>query len=236
MRRCAPRLVARQSLVANGQIAGRAQRWQQRATNASTRFRQGGSQFDNGTKVVTCTGTCSDLHGPGAVDKNASTALAFRSASSPIKGTGTFSDIQAADLVGDKLYANIHTAATAELRGPMAMQVPVLFLIPGDVVPWRRPALGGRAGQKSQDRLSKEDADDAAGRLLQNLHGCEAVIWDQHLCKLESSCDCDYEAAGRSNPTWQQKGQEKAKQAVNAEALNNNDPVGLGMADDHGPS
>ena len=31
--------------------------------------------------------------------------------------------------------------------------------------------------------------------LLQNLHGCEAVIWDQHLCKPESSCDCDYEAA-----------------------------------------
>jgi hypothetical protein len=122
---------------------------QQSATNASAGSGKAEAKFDNGTKVVTCTGTCSDLHGPGAVDKNACTALAFRSASSPIKGTGTFSDIRAADLVGDKLYANIHTAATAELRGPMAMQVIVLFLISGDVVLWRKPPLGGRAGQKS---------------------------------------------------------------------------------------
>ena len=199
MRRCALRLVARQSLVANGQIAGRAQRGNKvRLTRVPVPARRE-AKFDNGTKVVTCTGTCSDLHGPGAVDKNACTALAFRSASSPIKGTGTFSDIQAADLVGDKLYANIHTAATAELRGPMAMQVTVLFLISGDVVLWRKPPLGGRAGQKKLELSSKEDADDAAGRLLQNLHGCEAVIWDQHLCKLESSCDCDCEAAGSSN-------------------------------------
>jgi hypothetical protein len=100
--------------------------------NTST-GRQAEAGFDSGTKVVTYTGTCSDLHGPGAVDKNAGTAPAFRSASSPIKGTGTFSDMQAADLLGDKFDANIHSAAIAELRTDGEAS-PRLFLISVDMV------------------------------------------------------------------------------------------------------
>ena len=87
--------------------------------------------FDTNTKTLTYTVTYDGLtgpamgahfHGPSEAGKNAGIALPFKSTQSPIQGTATLTDAQAADLLGGKWYANIHTAANpgGELRGQMA--------------------------------------------------------------------------------------------------------------------
>jgi CHRD domain len=47
--------------------------------------------------------------------------LPFKTVQSPIEGTATLTENQAADLLAGKWYANIHTAANpgGELRGQM---------------------------------------------------------------------------------------------------------------------
>ncbi|WP_433960713.1 CHRD domain-containing protein [Bradyrhizobium guangdongense] len=87
--------------------------------------------YDTDTKTLTYTVTYDGLtgpamgahfHGPSEAGKNAGIALPFKSTQSPIQGTATLTDTQAADLLGGKWYANIHTAANpgGELRGQMA--------------------------------------------------------------------------------------------------------------------
>jgi hypothetical protein len=82
------------------------------------------------TRALTYTGTFADLsgpvvgahfHGPSEAGKNAGIALPFKSVQSPITGTATLTENQAADLLAGKWYANIHTAANpgGELRGQM---------------------------------------------------------------------------------------------------------------------
>jgi hypothetical protein len=86
--------------------------------------------FDTDTKLLTWTVTYSNLtgpvmgahfHGPVEAGKNAGIVLPFKTVESPIQGSATLTDNQAADLLAGKWYANVHTAANpgGELRGQM---------------------------------------------------------------------------------------------------------------------
>jgi hypothetical protein len=59
------------------------------------------------------------IHGPAEVGANAPPVVPFPSAASPITGTATLTDAQAADLAAGKYYVNVHTAANkgGEIRG-----------------------------------------------------------------------------------------------------------------------
>lgn len=64
--------------------------------------------------------TAAHFHGPAEAGKNAGVAVPIANAgSSPVEGSATLTDAQAADLVAGKYYINIHTAANpgGEIRG-----------------------------------------------------------------------------------------------------------------------
>jgi hypothetical protein len=64
--------------------------------------------------------TAAHFHGPAESGKNAGVAVPISNpASSPVEGSATLTDAQAADLVAGKYYVNIHTAANpgGEIRG-----------------------------------------------------------------------------------------------------------------------
>jgi hypothetical protein len=64
--------------------------------------------------------TAAHFHGPAETGKNAGVAVAIpNAASSPVEGSATLTDAQAADLESGKYYVNIHTAANpgGEIRG-----------------------------------------------------------------------------------------------------------------------
>lgn len=64
--------------------------------------------------------TGAHFHGPGEPGKNAGIAVPIpNQASSPVSGSATLTDAQAADLMAGKYYVNIHTAANpgGEIRG-----------------------------------------------------------------------------------------------------------------------
>jgi len=64
--------------------------------------------------------TAAHFHGPAAAGANAGVAVAIPNAtSSPVEGSATLTEAQAADLMAGKYYINIHTAATpgGEIRG-----------------------------------------------------------------------------------------------------------------------
>ena len=64
--------------------------------------------------------TAAHFHGPAEAGKNAGVAVAIPNATtSPVEGSATLTDAQAADLVAGKYYINIHTAANpgGEIRG-----------------------------------------------------------------------------------------------------------------------
>jgi CHRD domain len=85
--------------------------------------------YDAATKKLTWTVTYSGLsgpataahfHGPAEPGKNAGVAVAIPNAgTSPVSGSATLTDAQAADLTAGKYYVNIHTAANpgGEIRG-----------------------------------------------------------------------------------------------------------------------
>jgi Cu/Zn superoxide dismutase len=59
------------------------------------------------------------IHGPADPGGNAPPVVPFANAASPITGTATLTDAQAADLKAGKYYVNVHTAANkgGEIRG-----------------------------------------------------------------------------------------------------------------------
>jgi CHRD domain len=64
--------------------------------------------------------TAAHFHGPAGVGDKAGVAVAIPNAgTSPVEGSATLTDAQAADLVAGKYYVNIHTAANpgGEIRG-----------------------------------------------------------------------------------------------------------------------
>ncbi len=69
---------------------------------------------------LTGNATMAHFHGPADAGKNAPVLIPVQgSVASPIKGTATLTDTQAADLMAGKLYFNIHTEANrgGEIRG-----------------------------------------------------------------------------------------------------------------------
>ena len=85
--------------------------------------------YDTASKQVTWrityaglsgTPTAAHFHGPAQPGANAGVAVPIPNvATSPIQGSATLTDAQAADLVAGRYYINIHTAATpaGEIRG-----------------------------------------------------------------------------------------------------------------------
>jgi hypothetical protein len=60
--------------------------------------------------ALTGPATMGHIHGPAEAGKNAAVVIPFAKVDSPIEGSATLSDAQAADLKDGKLYINIHTA------------------------------------------------------------------------------------------------------------------------------
>jgi hypothetical protein len=86
--------------------------------------------YDTATKTlkwaVTYSGlsgpaTAAHIHGPAEPGKNAGVLVPFPKPDSPIEGSATLTDAQAADLAAGKLYVNVHTAANkgGEIRGQL---------------------------------------------------------------------------------------------------------------------
>jgi Cu/Zn superoxide dismutase len=74
--------------------------------------------------TVTYTGltgaaTGAHFHGPADATKNAGVAVAIPGTASPMTGSATLTDAQAADLLAGKWYVNVHTDANkdGEIRG-----------------------------------------------------------------------------------------------------------------------
>ncbi len=65
--------------------------------------------------------TAAHIHCGAAPGANAGVAVAFNNPASPIKGSGTMTDQQKADLIAGKCYTNVHTAADpgGEIRGQL---------------------------------------------------------------------------------------------------------------------
>ena len=63
--------------------------------------------------------TAAHIHGPADKGQNAPIVIGFENPASPIEGSKTLTDAQAADLQAGKLYINVHTAENkgGEIRG-----------------------------------------------------------------------------------------------------------------------
>jgi len=84
--------------------------------------------YDTATKLFTWTvtysmltgmATAAHIHGPADEEKDAGVVIPFSSAATPITGSRTLTDAQAADMMAGKWYVNVHTAANpgGEIRG-----------------------------------------------------------------------------------------------------------------------
>lgn len=110
----------------SGQMSGK----NEAPPNDSPATGKADATFDTATRKLSWTIVYSGLtgpaagahfHGPAETGKNAGIVLPFGSPASPISGTSTLSETQAADLLAGKWYANVHTAKHpgGEIRGQM---------------------------------------------------------------------------------------------------------------------
>jgi len=69
--------------------------------------------------TLTGAATAAHIHGPADGEKSAGVVIPFASAATPITGSATLTDAQAADMMGGKWYVAVHTAANpaGEIRG-----------------------------------------------------------------------------------------------------------------------
>ncbi len=92
---------------------------------------QGTFNFDTTTRKldyeITYSGlsgpaTAAHIHSPAAPGSNARPAVPFENPASPIKGSATLTEAQAAELMGGLAYVNVHTATNGggEIRGQIA--------------------------------------------------------------------------------------------------------------------
>jgi hypothetical protein len=65
--------------------------------------------------------TAAHFHGPADPGKNAGVAVPITPNTSPLEGSTTLTDAQAADLQAGRWYVNVHTAANpgGEIRGQL---------------------------------------------------------------------------------------------------------------------
>jgi hypothetical protein len=68
---------------------------------------------------LTGNATMAHFHGPAEAGKNAGVAVPIPGTASPMAGSATLTDAQAADLMAGKWYVNVHTADNkgGEIRG-----------------------------------------------------------------------------------------------------------------------
>ena len=86
--------------------------------------------FDQGSKRLTWKGNYSGLSGPATAahfhaaekGKNGGVAVPISPSASPMEGSATLTDQQAADLLAGRWYVNIHTEANkaGEIRGQIS--------------------------------------------------------------------------------------------------------------------
>ena len=69
--------------------------------------------------TLTGNATAAHFHGPAEAAANAGVVLPIPGTASPMEGSATLTDVQAADLMAGKWYVNVHTAANkgGEIRG-----------------------------------------------------------------------------------------------------------------------
>jgi CHRD domain len=85
--------------------------------------------YDEASKKLSWKGSYKDLSGPataahfhsGEAGKNGGVAVPIAPATSPLEGSATLTDAQAAELLAGKWYVNVHTAANkgGEIRGQL---------------------------------------------------------------------------------------------------------------------
>jgi hypothetical protein len=85
--------------------------------------------WDVSFSSLTSTGTAAHVHGPADPSSNAAVVLTLTPRNmypivSPLQGSATLTDAQAADLMAGRWYVNIHTAANpnGEIRGQLLAQ------------------------------------------------------------------------------------------------------------------
>ena len=71
---------------------------------------------------LTGTATAAHFHGPAEAGKNAGPVVTLTGSASPMAGSATLTDAQAADLMAGKWYINVHTAEhkDGEIRGQVS--------------------------------------------------------------------------------------------------------------------